>query len=223
MATSSSPSQPVLSLTLNLSPQTYSFTNPHPPSISLTLLSHSSKPFTLFTFQTPLNPHTGLTQDGFPITDLSTTPPSRVPQDSLRLQRMPYSRARGSGDDRYFITVYPNTPLALSSGFCTGGGKTIRPYPRHVVEKGWIPDKDGNPTSSRMGTKGSGVNGLESGKRYRVDVNLEKLRKTWWIWGTRDDVLVDERSLEWNLSELKRGEGELQLAGKVEGVEFEIL
>lgn len=226
MTTSTISTQPVLSLTLSLSPQTYSFTNPNPPMISLTLLSHSSGPFTLFTFQTPLNPRTGLTQDCFPITDLSATPPSKVPRDSVHLQRLPFSRARGSGDDEYFITLYPSTPFTISYGFCTGGGDTIRPYPKHVVEEGWIPDENGNPTSWRMGTKGTGVNGLESGKRYRVDVNMENLKEIWWQWGERDDILIEgggAPGTAWRLQDAERGTGEVEWVGEVLGVEFDVV
>lgn len=38
-----------------------------------------------------------------------------------------------------------------------------------------------------------GVDGLEPGHRYRVDVARGPLLSFWWRWGTRDEVLGDER------------------------------
>lgn len=223
--TASSPPTPRISITISVDPKSYSFTDPHPPTLSITLLllSHASSPVTFFTFFSPLNPESGLAQECFPITDLSTSPPSPVPQSSIRLQRLPFSRARGSGDDQYFLTLYPETPLKLSAGFATGGGEGWRrPQPKHVVEKGWVVDERGNPTNARRGIKGIGVDGLESGKRYRVDVNSVKLRTVWWKWGERDEIMVDEGDWGWNLSELEKGEGDAEW-DVGEGVEFEIL
>ncbi|KAI4190290.1 MAG: hypothetical protein L6R41_000903 [Letrouitia leprolyta] len=104
--------------------------------------------------------------------------------------------------------------------FSTGGGETIRPHPKHAVEKGWIPDRDGNPKSWRMGPKGTGVDGLESGKRYGVDVNMEKLKGVWWQWGERDDILVEgggASGTAWRLEDAEKGKGEVQWMGEVQG------
>ncbi|KAL9023646.1 MAG: hypothetical protein Q9196_007067, partial [Gyalolechia fulgens] len=129
-------STPTISVSISVRPSSYSFADPTPPVLSITLLSHSSSPVTLFTFNSPLDPATGLNQNSFPITDLSTSPPVLVPQDSVRLRRLPYSRARGSGDDKYFRTLYPSTPVTVSAGFATGGGEGWRkPQPKHIVKK----------------------------------------------------------------------------------------
>ncbi|KAL9059831.1 MAG: hypothetical protein Q9206_001292 [Seirophora lacunosa] len=222
MATAS-PTTPNISLTISLDPRTYSFTDPHPPTLFITLLSHSATPVTLFTFHKPLDPAPALTQEGFILTDLSTSPPSLVPQDTIRLQRLPISRARGSGDERYFITLYPATPLTLSHGFATGGGEGWRrPQPKHVVEKGQVVDENGDPTGARCGTRGSGVNGLESGKRYKVDVNRKKLGSVWWKWCEKEDVLVEPGDRRWNLFEVESGEGEVRWEIG-DGVEFEVV
>ncbi|KAL8757090.1 MAG: hypothetical protein Q9184_004309 [Pyrenodesmia sp. 2 TL-2023] len=114
-------------------------------------------------------------------------------------------------------------PVTLSSGIATGGGQGWRrPQPRHVVKKGRVLDEHGNPTSSRRGTKGIGVDGLESGKRYKVDINQEKLGPVWWKWGERDDILVEPGDRDWSLSLLEKSTGDITWQVG-EGVEFEIL
>ena len=216
-------STPTISLTISVTPSTYSFADLHPPSLSITLVSHSSSPVTLFTFFTPLDPRSGLNQDGFILTDLSTSPPVIVPQDFIRLQRLPFSRERGSDDDKYFVTLYPETPWTVSAGFATGGGEGWRrPQPKNVVKKGLVVDEHGNPTSARRGTRGSGVDGLESGKRYKVGVHSDQLSEVWWKWGERDEIMVEQGDRAWNLSEVVEGQGDI--AWQVgEEVEFEVL
>lgn len=91
-----------------------------------------------------------------------------------------------------------------------------------MVKKGRVVDKHRNPTSARKGIKGIGVNRLESGKRYKVDINKEKLDLVWWKWGERDDVLVEQGDRAWNLSEVAKSEGDL-IWQVGEGVEFKIL
>ncbi|KAL8911218.1 MAG: hypothetical protein Q9171_003565 [Xanthocarpia ochracea] len=216
-------STPTISLSISVDPSSYSFADPTPPVLFITLLSHSSSPVTFFTFKTPLDPATGLNQNSFPITDLSASPPVLVLQDSVRLQRLPYSRAHGSGDDKYFLTLYPSTPMTVSAGFATGGGEGWRkPQPKHVVKKGRVVDEHGNPTSARRGTKGIGVDGLKSGKRYKVDADREKLGTVWWKWGERHNILVEPGNRNWNLSEVEKSQGVViwQIGG---GMEFEIL
>ena len=205
MAASPSPT-PTISLTLSVTPTSYSFTDPHPPTLSITLLSHSPSPVTLFTFFTPLDPASGLDQDAFLLTDLSSSPPLSIPQDSIRLQRLPSSRERGGGDDKYFLTLYPEPPLTVSADFATGGGEGWRrPQPRHVVRRGRVLDEYGNLTSARSGTIGNGVNGLKSGKRYRVEVNRDMLDGIWWKWGEREEIMVERGDREWSLDGVVQG------------------
>ncbi|KAL8916909.1 MAG: hypothetical protein Q9208_008273 [Pyrenodesmia sp. 3 TL-2023] len=221
MADSSS-SPPTIQLSISVDPSSYSFADPHPPVLSVTLLSQADLPLTLFTWLKPLNPATGLPQDGFLLTDLSTSPPSRVPQASIRLQRLPVSRERGSGDDEYFVTAYPGTPVTISTGFATGGGEGWRkPQPRHV-KKARALDAHRNPRNARRGTRGVGVDGLESGKRYKVEINSEKLESVWWKWGERDDILVEPGDSAWPLYAIERSEGNVVFQVG-DGVEFEIL
>ncbi|MCJ1340715.1 hypothetical protein MMC09_006011 [Bachmanniomyces sp. S44760] len=224
------PPQPKLSIFLSLDPKTYSFNEPHisrtPPTLSLNLISHSPTPLTLFTWTTPLNPRTGLGQAQLPITDLSTIPPTAIPQSRTRIQRLPFSRARGSGDEPYFLTLYPEIPVIVSTGFTRGGADGPRPQPRSVVERGREIDEVTGEVKegTRRSVAGCGVDGLESGHRYRVDVDREAIEGVWWRYGTKEDVIVDKGSRMRNLWEIERGEGNLEVVGgEIPGVEFQVL
>lgn len=210
--------KPKLSIQLSLSPTTYHFSNPNSPIISLRVESDADRPITLFTWHTPLDPASALTQDGFVITDVAND--TIIPQTTIRLQRAPLSRARGSGDEKCFLTLHPHVLTTVSTAFGRGG-VGVRPQPRSVVERGWELDEQGNERKIRRSTRACGVDGLESGHRYRVDVSRGKLMGIWWRWGTKDDVLVDEGSLDWNLSSLPPEQAPLEV-GQIDGVEFSV-
>lgn len=46
----------------------------------------------------------------------------------------------------------------------------VRPQPKEVVEKGWELDERGKEMRVRRSTKACGVDGLERGHRYKVDL-----------------------------------------------------
>ena len=92
-----------------------------------------------------------------------------------------------------------------------------------MVEKGWeIDEETGKERRIRRSICGCGVDGLESGHRYRVDVERKAIEEVWWRYGTKEDVMVDQGSHDWNLSEVKREEGNLEVVGEISGVEFEV-
>ncbi len=115
--------------------------------------------------------------------------------------------------------------MTVSTAFARGGAEGPRPQPRSVVEKGWeIDEETGKEKRTRRSVQGCGVDGLESGHRYRVDVEREAIEGAWWRDGTKEDVMVEEGSREWNLSEVEPGEGTLEVVGgEIPGVEFEVL
>lgn len=43
----------------------------------------------------------------------------------------------------------------------------------------------------------------------------------WWVWGTKDDVLVDPESREWGLDNIQPEEAPLEI-GEIAGVELDI-
>lgn len=205
---------PKLSVKLSLAPTTYHFSNPDAPELSLTIESRAESPITLFTWGTPFVPRMALVQQGFVLTSINSN--AEVAQTSIMIQRLPMSRARGSGDEQYFLTLLPHTPITVATKF---HGGTSRPLPRAMIERGWLLDEQGREMKIRRSTQACGVDGLEAGQRYRLDVVREKLAKTWWKWGIKDEVLVDNGSLDWNL-----GPGEQSPLGieDVEGVEFDV-
>lgn len=183
----------------------------------MTIESLANRSITLFTWETPFCPSLGMVKGCFTITDIDSNLP--VPQTMIRHQRLPFSRARGSGDERYFLTLHPHVPAVVSTGFSRGGGE--RPLPKAVVERGWELDEQGNELKIRRGTQGCGIDGSESGHRYKVDVVPGSLMGIQWWWGTMEEVMVEPGSLDWNLSGLASEQAPLKI-GQIEGVEFSV-
>ena len=208
---------PELSVKVSISSTTYSFSDFTPPTLALTIESLADRPLTLFTWHTPFDPASGMTQGCFSIIDIASNLP--VPQTVIRVQRGPISRARGSGDEKCFLTLQPHVPTIVSTEFSRGAGK--RPQPRAVVERGWELDEQGNEMKIRRGTKGCGVDGLEPGHEYKVDVAKGSLMGIWWRWGTKEEILVEPGSLHWNLSDLAPEQSPLEI-GNIEGVNFSV-
>jgi hypothetical protein len=211
------PEEPSLSVKLSLSPSAYTFSNPAPPVLALTIESHANRPLTLFTRNTPFHPRSGLTNACFLIIDTADNTP--IPQSTIRIQRGPLSRMRGSGDEKYFLTLYPHTPTEVSTGFTRGG--TVPPQRRAIVERGWELDERGNEQKIRRSTRACGADGLEGGHRYKVGVARGGLMGVWWRWGVREEMLVDRESLDWNLSGLEPEQVPLKV-GEIEWVEFSV-
>lgn len=93
-----------------------------------------------------------------------------------------------------------------------------------MVERGWeIDEETGKEKKTRRSVLGCGVDGLESGHRYRVDVDREDIEGVWWRHGTKEDVMVEKGSRGRNLSEVEPEEGTLEVVGEIVGVEFEVL
>ena len=116
--------------------------------------------------------------------------------------------------------------MIVSTGFTRGGADGPRPQPRSVVERGREIDEVTGEVKegTRRSVAGCGVDGLESGHRYRVDVDREAIEGVWWRYGTKEDVIVDKGSRMRNLWEIERGEGNLEVVGgEIPGVEFQVL
>ncbi len=213
----SPPEPPNLTVHLSLSPTTYSYSNPTPPTLSLTITSHADRPLTLLTYNTPFHPASGLTQNCFPIYDLTTS--TSVKTTSIRVQRMPLSRARGSGDEKYFLTLPPSEPITVSTRFARGN-EGMRPMSKAAAQR--EREEAERRGHARRSVFACGVDGLEPGHRYRVDVAKAGLMSFWWVWGTKEDVLVDAGSRDWGLDSVQVEETPLEIVGEIEGVEFEI-
>lgn len=64
------------------------------------------------------------------------------------------------------------------------------------MERGWEPDGEGNERKTHRSTIGCGVDGLERGHHYKVDVARGGLMGIWWRWGTKEEILVEQGSLD---------------------------
>lgn len=106
----------------------------------------------------------------------------------------------------------------VSTGFGRGGG-AFPPDPKAVVERGWMRDKDGKELKIRRSKHGCGVDGLEGGHRYRVDVARGELMGIRWWWGTKEEIMVEPGGVDWNI--LPGEETPLDF-GPIEGVEFDV-
>ncbi|KAI4221015.1 MAG: hypothetical protein L6R36_007193 [Xanthoria steineri] len=212
----SSPQAPKLTVQLSLSPTTYSYSNPTPPTLRLSVTSNAERPITLLTFNTPFHPASGMTQDCFPIWDLTTD--SAVKTTSVRINRLPLSRARGSGDEEYFLTLPPSETTTVSTRFARGN-EDLRPLSRAEAEQ--EREEAGRSGTARRSIFACGVDGLEPGHRYSVSVAKGKLMSFWWVWGTKDDLLVDSESREWGLDNIRAEEAPLEI-DEIAGVEFDI-
>lgn len=98
----------------------------------------------------------------------------------------------------------------------------MRPQPKEVVEKGWELDERGKKMRVRRSTKGCGIDGLEKGHRYKVDVKREVVEQACWLWGDKEEILVEKGSKDWGLAGLEWERGRLEVE-EIEGVEFEVV
>ncbi|KAL8712687.1 MAG: hypothetical protein Q9220_003219 [cf. Caloplaca sp. 1 TL-2023] len=183
------PELPTLSIKLTLSAETYSFSHSETPKLFLSVISNAERPFTIFTYGTILNPHTALHQRGFIITDLVDGLEIPVIQVFIQPQRKPFRRVRGCNDEKYFLTIFPGIPTTVRASF---GPED--PRPKHAMNERRSTSPERGKTSPRRSTRVRGVDGLEAGHRYRLDVSEEGLQLGWWKWGTKDDILVDPDS-----------------------------
>jgi len=208
---------PTLSIILSLSATTYHFSEPSPPGVSLTITSNSERPLTVFAWHSILWPNLALAQRDFVMTDLTNG--AEVKQTFIHLQHQAFSRIRGSQDERYYLTIYPKSPITVSTPFGRGGD--ARPQPKSVIERGWELDENGKEMKIRRSVHAQGVDGLEVGHRYRLDVVPEKLEGLWWRWGTKDEVLVDRGSPDCMLSR-KQSEQVALNFDPIVGIEFNV-
>ena len=68
----------------------------------------------------------------------------------------------------------------------------MKPQPKSVVERGLELDEDGNPRNIRRSKSATGVDGLETGKKYTIRLNMDALNKTWWAPVDREEILVPD-------------------------------
>ena len=207
---------PKISIVVSLDHSTYNFSDETPPKLSLSVTSNSEKPIILFTWHTPLWPKLALAQRQFVITDLTDN--VEITQTSVRLQRSPFTRIRGAADEELYLEVMPGSSTVVTTSFGRG---SFHPQPKSVVERGWELDEHGNEMKIRRSIHAQGVDGLQSGHRYKLDVKFGDLQGMWWRWGTKDDFLVDPDSSDrmWSADQSEQVALEFE---EIEGIEFSV-
>lgn len=140
---------------------------------------------------------------GYPISDLSTSPPTTVKIGDMT----GYISAPPSANE--IVVLQPGQrSKRFEVAFNRGASYELsfRPQPWHIVRHGRVLDQDGKETSIRRPSVVHGVDGLEAGKTYKTTMAMDKLEKTPWWWGDQKDA-----------------EGRNDSDRKVGGIEWEIV
>ncbi|KAL8678017.1 MAG: hypothetical protein Q9224_005729 [Gallowayella concinna] len=208
---------PEISITLSISPNTYHFSDPTPPKLSLAVASNADRPLTIFTFHRILNPHLALAQRRFVLTDL--TDGLEVPQTNIKLQRPAFARMHGHPDEEYYLEILPGVSTIVSTAFARGDDDP--PQPKAIVQRGVVLDENGNETTARRSKLAQGVDGLEAGHRYRLDVASGGFHNVWWRWGTKEENLMEPDSADRMLRQEQSEKATLVFTA-IEGIEFSV-
>ncbi|KAF1352620.1 hypothetical protein BDV97DRAFT_151022 [Delphinella strobiligena] len=158
------PVPPVISIKLDLSPETFHFSDARPPALSLTLRSKAPEPISIeLGYGSPLDPTSAMQHGAYP----------RLPSQQKR-----------------YVTLLPDISATILVAFTRGGSfePKFRPQPWKIVRRGRLLDRDGNETQARRSPVVCGCDGLEAGKKYKVTVATEKLLGRSWWWGTEEDI-----------------------------------
>ncbi|KAI0410790.1 hypothetical protein F5X98DRAFT_381426 [Xylaria grammica] len=170
---------------------THSYSQRNPPNITHTITLRAEHPITIPTRRTPLNPSEALTSRGYVITNLTTGNPVRTA--NLVNYEEPLLRTRGFPDEDFFLTLYPNVTVELSTGFGRHDGH-VKPRSREAIEHSWERKNHDNEESNHCHVEAIGVDGLEPGHTYSVDLCPHGLNLCEWAPVTADKILVDEWS-----------------------------
>lgn len=175
-------SKPIISVSISITPATYSYADQQAPNLNLIVTSHYSEPITIYADD--LSPSLMLACGAFTITSLANG--CEIKQSVRTHCRIPLpSKVAVPLNEKLFHTLLPNEPLTLSA-----------PFSRSRTETGGRPLPKSHPdyASDRRARSGAcGVDGLEPGNDYvlrlasspRVHWNVIR----WWEYGTREQVL----------------------------------
>lgn len=203
---------PLISISLSLAPNPHRYSSPSPPLLSISAVSHASRPLTILTWHTLLHPHLALRQSASRITDLTSG--AEVGQTTVQLSRAPLQRRAGAADEQFFLTLFPEQPVTVNTplGYPVGANGPSRP--------------EGHPGRLRQSARGAiprrvcGVDGLVVGRHYQLSV-YGGLEVHWWRWGTREEVLEPEGSRNADLGE---SEERFEIDGKeIQPVTFRVI
>lgn len=201
---------PKVTIKMELSPNTYHFSNATPPTLSFRMTSYASRPLTIrIPHGSPLDVKMAMNQGGYPIFDLST--PSPTP---LKIGDMTGYIHRPPSPNKQLVLLPERESVPFEVAFNRGASyeAAYRPQPWDIVRRGRVLDDNGNETSIRRPSEVAGVDGLEAGKKYKATMALNKLQTVPWWWGTEDDE-PESRGMD---------NGPIEFEVEDDGVEFSV-
>ncbi|KAJ5205278.1 hypothetical protein N7472_001726 [Penicillium cf. griseofulvum] len=109
---------PSISITLAITPPTFSLNTSPQPTITLTAVSHYPEPITLFTQPTIFNLGLSQRRSNFMCHDITTPDSKPLRLDITKGGKRPaFNRESGGSDDRFFVTLHPETPTKFQEVF----------------------------------------------------------------------------------------------------------
>lgn len=131
--------------------------------------------------------------------DITSEPPQSIKIEITKgPQRVGYQHRRGGFDEKYHLTLLPNSPVTVSCPF-----NLVRRTQRHAGES----ESEPRPL-------------FQPKHRYRLGISDSGAVGLWW-WGTCDDVLDEEEGPSKDQErEALKGRGPIKVAA--EPVEFSI-
>ena len=110
------PSPPEIAISMAIDPPNFVPGCSEAPTISITATSHATQPITIFTWPTIFNLQLAQRRKNFTCVDLTSNTP--VFLELTKGPRRPgFSRTKGTGDDKYFFTLEPETPFTFKDSF----------------------------------------------------------------------------------------------------------
>lgn len=109
---------PSISVTLAITPPKFPFDPSPPPTITLTAVSHYHEPITIFTQSTIFNLDLSQRRSNFICHDITTADTKSLRLDVTKGGKRPaFNRESGGSDDRFFVTLDPETPTEFQEAF----------------------------------------------------------------------------------------------------------
>lgn len=177
LAAISGPAPPSVSLYISIDRSTCNVMSEDLPTLTISVTSHASHPITACTYATVLNPQLALKRKNFSVFNLTTN--QRVWTQLGELHRTPLRRQLGHSDEKYFLTLLPETPITITHPFSLVGRWKRRD-----------PDKGLTKIPRAINYKGEVFRSyLEPGHKYRFGV-AEGQGIGWWRYGTKEEVLA---------------------------------
>jgi hypothetical protein len=176
--------------------------------LSVTAVTNSTYPITVYTWPYIFNPKQAQQRGGFEGWDRDTG--LRLPLQEVEIMRKGESYTLGGPDDESFVTLEPGLPMKFNSSFLLASGG-----PRRY---GTGPD----PTKDGKSDVADGKAELLPGHRYLIDVRQDGFydQELWWKKGRKEDVL-DLKGMPTRNARVPSGKN---IALRLEApVEFEVL